>query len=316
MSSAIEQEAGVQAQATEAQGPETPTVDITKLTINDANPRSIAAFSSLKHFEDAQRMALALAKSTIVPSIYRGSVANCLVAMEIAGRVGASVLMVMQNLYIVDGKPGWSAVFLIASVNSGGKYSPIRYEIVGGDDPKAPEYRCRAYATHLASGEVLSGEWITWDMVKGEGWLAKDRSKWKTMPGQMFRYRSATFWVRGYAPELSLGMQSSDELEDITASNGNGGASAADPLADLNASIKAATTAAFTAPTLTAADVQGIPADTKEARAPKEAKEAKGAKAVTSIDVRAPLDDPAPQSCGLCGRSDGTHDPDKACYTD
>jgi hypothetical protein len=77
-------------------------------------------------------------------------------------------------------------------------------------------WRCRAYATDLATGDRLDGEWITWAMVKAEGWLSKPGSKWKTMPGQMIRYRAASFWTRTYAPEISLGMHTSEEIAEVT----------------------------------------------------------------------------------------------------
>lgn len=177
---------------------------------------SIAAFASHEKFRAAQRIAQALAASNIVPKQYQNSVANCLVAMELASRTGASVLMVMQNLHIIQGRPSWSAAFLVACVNASGRFTAIRYETRGGDDAKAAGYAVRAYAKELASGDTLYGEWIAWDMVKAEGWYGKDGSKWKTMPGQMFRYRAASFWCRVYAPEISLGMQSAEEAQDIT----------------------------------------------------------------------------------------------------
>ena len=37
-----------------------------------------------------------------------------LIAQNMARRMGADLLMVMQNLYVVHGRPGWSAQFLIA----------------------------------------------------------------------------------------------------------------------------------------------------------------------------------------------------------
>jgi hypothetical protein len=174
---------------------------------------SIAAFASGSNFDAAQRMAKALASSTVVPSDYRGNIANCLVAMELASRTGASVLMVMQNLHIIQGKPSWSAAFLVASINSCGRFSSLRFETVGSDAfDKA--YKVRAYATEKASGEKLYGTWITWVMVNGEGWASKPGSKWKTMPEQMFMYRAASFWARAYAPEISLGMHTAEEMSD------------------------------------------------------------------------------------------------------
>jgi hypothetical protein len=184
--------------------------------VEPESTRSISAFASSANYEVAKQMAKALASSSIVPETYRGEkgVANCMIALELANRTGASVMMVMQNMHVIQGKPSWSAAFLIGSVNSCGRFTPLRYEVEGeiGKDG----CRCRAYATDKATGDRLDGEWITWEMVKAEGWLSKTGSKWKTMPGQMIRYRAASFWTRTYAPEISLGMHTSDEMEDVT----------------------------------------------------------------------------------------------------
>lgn len=176
----------------------------------------MSVFASESNFDAAQRMAKALAASTIVPAAYIGNVANCLIALEMASRTGAGALAVMQNLHVIDGKPGWASSFLIASVNSCGRFTPIRYEFVGTEGQD--DWKCRAYATEKETGDRLDGTWITWKMVKGEGWLGRKGSKWQTMPEQMMRYRSAAFWVRAYAPEISIGMHTAEEIGDFTES--------------------------------------------------------------------------------------------------
>lgn len=193
-----------------------------KIVTPDASPattepgRAIAAFSNAQAFSDAQRIARGLSASSLVPQAYRGQegMPNVLIALELANRIGASPLMVMQNLHVVQGRPGWSSSFLIATVNASGKFSPLRFE-KSGEDPKAKSFKCRAYAEDKASGEKCVGAWIDWPMVEAEGWASKNGSKWKTMPEQMFMYRAAAFWARAYAPELSLGMQTTDELADV-----------------------------------------------------------------------------------------------------
>lgn len=173
-----------------------------------------SAFGGAVAFETAQRVGKALSASSLVPESYRNNLPNCLIALEIAHRIGASPLMVMQNLYMVQGKPGWSSSFLIATVNASNRFTPLRFE-TRGDDPFADDYRVRAKAKDKESGEECVGSWITWAMVKAEGWSTKGGSKWKTMPEQMFTYRAAAFWTRVYAPELSLGIRTQDELVDI-----------------------------------------------------------------------------------------------------
>ena len=159
-------------------------------------------------FEHAQRIAKVLSSSDLVPTQYKNNVANTLVALEMANRMGASPLMVMQNLHIIHGRPSWGSSFIIASLNSCGRFTTLRFV---GDANK-----CKAVATDKATGEVLEGPTVSLEMAKAEGWLDKAGSKWKTMPELMLKYRAAAFFGRLFAPEVLMGMQTSEEVIDIT----------------------------------------------------------------------------------------------------
>lgn len=175
-------------------------------------PAVRVGFFDLQGFELLQRVAKAFASSTLVPVQYQGNVANCMIALNLSERLRADALMVMQNLYIVHGNPGWSSKFLIASVNTCGRYESLRYEWRG--EVGKLNYGCRAWTIERSTGEKLHGIWVDWKMVKAEGWDTKKGSKWMTMPDQMFVYRSAAFWQRAYAPEISMGLQTAEELQD------------------------------------------------------------------------------------------------------
>ncbi len=201
---------GALAKATPAPPPSPPAVDI-----------SSGVFSGIAAFEAAQRMAQALCTSTMVPSEYRGQqgLSNSLIALEIAARMGLSPLVVMQNMTPIHGKPSWSSSFLIATVNASGRFSPLRFVF---DDKETPS-SCFAVARDKASGEVLEGQTISIAMAKQEGWWSrpdrygKETSKWQSMTGQMLRYRAASFWVKVYCPEISLGLMTQDEVADVQA---------------------------------------------------------------------------------------------------
>lgn len=173
----------------------------------------VTASEKTQLFELAQRKAKMYASSTLVPERYANNPANCMIALNIANRIGADELMVMQNLYVVHGNPGWSAQFLIAAFNGCGRFAPIRYELEG--TPGKPGSSCTAISRDLATGEEIRGTKVTWEMVTAEKWNAKAGSKWLTMPEQMFRYRAAAFLVRTTAPEIAIGMQTKEELDDV-----------------------------------------------------------------------------------------------------
>ena len=213
---------------------------------------------NLEAFELSQRVAKMLASSTLVPEQYRAitkvkagkdnngqwvyqdvenpnGLSNCVIALNMANRMGADPLMIMQNLYLIEGRPSWSSQFIMASINSCGRFSALRFEIEDLGE-KEVEYQetawvsgrkqtntkkikiqnisCVAWVIERESGERLESSKISIEMAVKEGWYQKNGSKWQTMPEQMLRYRAASFFGRVYAPELLMGLRSADEEQD------------------------------------------------------------------------------------------------------
>lgn len=190
---------------------------MSNLPVATQQAQPLSAFSSENAFVSVQRMAKALASSTLVPDAYRGeaNLGNCIIALELSQRIGASVMAVMQSMVPIHGKPTWSASFLIATVNSCGRFSPMRFRWVGKEG--TDEWGCRAFAVERDSNLELVGALVNINMAKVEGWYGKSGSKWKTMPEQMLQYRAGAFWCRTYAPEIALGMHTSEEMHDTPA---------------------------------------------------------------------------------------------------
>ena len=184
--------------------------------VKQENQSNMLVFGSQDNFEQAMRMAKCLSQSSIVPAIYQDKekgLSNCIIALEMANRIKMSPLMVMQNLYVVYGNVGWSSKFLVAAWNTCGRYSTIKYEYEGNKG--TDDWGCRAISTDKETGEVLKSALVTIKMAKIEGWFDKKGSKWQTMPELMLQYRAAAFLVRAYAPEISMGMQTKEEIEDV-----------------------------------------------------------------------------------------------------
>ena len=181
---------------------------------NEEHNDIIPGFNTLQSFEVAQRAARLLSQSSLVPKEYQDNIPNCVIALNMANRMNADPLMVMQNLYIVHGNPGWSSQFLISTFNSCGRFSAIRYEWYGNEGKN--DWGCKAWAIEKETGEKLEGSLVTIQIAKDEGWYSKKGSKWKTMPQQMLMYRAAAWFIRAYAPELAMGMHTEDEIVDMT----------------------------------------------------------------------------------------------------
>lgn len=229
-------------------------------TVSDQSAAITMGFGSASSFELMQRAARLLAASTLVPAQYRqfnekkrgseidiienpSAIANCVVALNMAQRMRADPLMVMQNLYVVEGRPSWSSQWIIAAINGCGRFSPLRFELTDLGE-KEVEYsvtewvdrqrvnkklkttirnwQCVAWAIELATGDRVDSPKVSMEMAVKEGWYGKSGSKWQTMEEVMLRYRTASFFGKLYAPELLMGMQSVEEAQDIMTLNHDG----------------------------------------------------------------------------------------------
>lgn len=161
-----------------------------------------------------QRAGRMFAMSPLVPEQYQGEkgIGSCVIALNIANRMNADPLMVMQNLYMVHNRPGWSAQFMIACFNQTGRFNPIRYQFQGTEGKD--DWGCIAWSTDRKSGDRIEGPLVTIKMSKDEGWYEKKGSKWKTIPRLMLMYRCASWLVRTHAPELTMGLQTVEEIKD------------------------------------------------------------------------------------------------------
>ena len=189
-------------------------------------------------FEMLQRQAKMFAASSLVPKEFQGNVANCAIGIDIAKRLGASPFMVLQNIDIIHGRPSFRATFLIAMVNASGRFEPLQFEMTetGKETTKPVTFEvwdngkkvskeikytytpttCVAYAKDKASGTVIKGPPVSYDMAISEGWVGKSGSKWQTdMRELMIRYRAAAFFARLYAPDITLGMMTAEEVSDV-----------------------------------------------------------------------------------------------------
>ena len=180
------------------------------IAVQPQQTATLSVFSSEENFQNSLKMAEYLSKSDMIPQTYKGKPENCIIALELSNRLKLSPFLVMQNMYIVQGKPAWSSSFIISCINGSGRFtSPLSFEM---DEHKT---KCRAVAVDKVTGKKLTGPTITMEMAKAEGWLGKNGSKWKTMPELMLRYRAAAFFGRLYCPELINGMMTEDEAQDI-----------------------------------------------------------------------------------------------------
>ena len=168
-------------------------------------------FADKEGFNQLVRVATAFSKTAIIPEAYRNKPEDCMVAIDMANRMGVPPLMVMQNLYVVKGKPTWAGQACMALIQSCGKFTQVRHTYTG--DKGTTSRGCRVTAVRLDTGEVVEGPLVTMEMAKAEGWTSNP--KWRNIPELMLAYRAAAFFARVHCPEALMGVQTAEEVEDV-----------------------------------------------------------------------------------------------------
>ena len=158
-------------------------------------------------------MAQMLSKSTIVPINYQNRAENCFIALDMASRMGVSPLVVMQNLYVIQGKPSFSGSAIASMVRSHKQLRNVQLNYVGTE--KTDSWGAYVSAEDTRTGKLLKGGTVTIAIAKKEGWFQKTGSKWQTMPEIMLAYRAYAWFGRVYIPETLMGLQTTEEVQDL-----------------------------------------------------------------------------------------------------
>lgn len=190
-------------------------------------------FNSSDSFKLAHQMAKAMSQSTIVPPVFQKSEANCMLAISQAQRLGTDPFVVVNNMFPIQGKITWKSEFIIAMINASGKFdTELQFE---EEEKDGKPYACTCFT--FKDGRKITGIKVTMDMANAEGWTTKNGTKWKNMPQLMLRYRAATFFGRFNAPEITSGLYTIEEGEDVTfgkPKKSSGGASLNDLIEEEN----------------------------------------------------------------------------------
>ena len=174
------------------------------------NTAELAFLHDAKAFEHLFRVAKAFSMSQVVPAHFQGKPENCMTALMMAQQLKVNPLLCLQNMHFIHGNASFSASFSIALANERGPFvGPLTWDVKGKDADLS--VTCKAVLK--TTGEVVS---TTVDMATATkaGWTKNQI--YKTMPAQMLRYRSATWLIRLYCPEVLCGLQSMDEIIDVT----------------------------------------------------------------------------------------------------
>lgn len=185
---------------------------VTDVAVTLSNEICSNIWTDKEQFDQLLRSAKMLSQTSIIPASYQNKPQDCFVALEMAARLNVSPMVIMQNMYVVKGKPSWSGQACFMLINNCGKFTDIKHVYTGeiGTESRG----CYISAKRVSDGEEVKGTEITIQMAKSEGWISNP--KWKNMPELMLAYRAAAFFARVYCPEALMGVHTDDEVIDST----------------------------------------------------------------------------------------------------
>lgn len=217
-----------------------------KIEMSLFDPNYLATLEAIsKRFANSEMVpdfykAGAVLKKGQPPQTAEKAEANCFIAINMAMRLKADPLMVMQNMKPIMGSPTLSAQFIIALINNSGIYDDLEFDFVnkgpisnvkytdyewdqraGGKIAKemvfagpVDNWTCTCKTRKVGTTKDIVGPEVSIEMAIKELWYTKAGSKWPNMTELMLTYRAATFWKSTHAPHITMGLPSTEEIVD------------------------------------------------------------------------------------------------------
>ena len=166
-------------------------------------------YSDSEAFGKGVKVAEYLSRSTFIPKEFQNKPADCLIALHMAQMLQVTPFEVMRGIYVVHGKPSFTAQFAISLANTRGPFkSHIAYRTKG----QGEFLEVTAFATHRDTNEEVSAT-VSMQQIQHADWGRKN-ANYKAIPEQMLSYRAAILLIRKTCPEILMGMQESNEAVD------------------------------------------------------------------------------------------------------
>lgn len=186
-------------------------------------------------FDQLWRVAQAFSRSGMVPAHFQAKPESCMVALMYAQQLNESPMVLFQEVSIINGRPNTSARFAISRANRSGLLAgPITWTSKGTGDA----LEVTATATLFETGETVTAT-VTMREAVADGWTRNP--KYKSIPEQMLRWRSASRLIGLYLPEVLFGIGVREEAETrVQRATVAEVEQTGDTIADLNRQIAAA----------------------------------------------------------------------------
>lgn len=160
-----------------------------------------------KTLEEAMQLAKLMSDSELVPKDYRGKPGNVLVAVQMGAEIGVSPMQAIQNIAVINGKPGiYGDLGKALLLKNGCKVEMLNPE----QAKKEGRGWCKITRPDGRTGEA---SFSIADAETAKLW--KKEGPWTNYPYRMLNWRAFWFAARDAAADLLKGMAGAEELQDI-----------------------------------------------------------------------------------------------------
>lgn len=165
----------------------------------------------LSSLDEAWRMAVAMAKSDLVPKDYKDKPENCLIAMQMGAEVGLAPMAALQNIAVINGRPAIWGDAVPAIMMNHPKYEDHREVFEGTGDNRVAICRVKRKGSDWHEQRFSVA-----DAKKAELW---NTNTWKKYPDRMLQMRARGFAIRDKFPDALKGLILAEEAMDYPDDN-------------------------------------------------------------------------------------------------
>ncbi len=162
-----------------------------------------------KDLKEAMEYAKMIAGSDLVPKDYKGKEGNCLIGMQFGAELGLPALQALQNIAVINGKPGIYGDLGKALLLSKG------FKIEERDIPEIKKLGIAWCKVTRPSGQATERTFAMEDAKTAKLWGRE--GPWTTYPYRMMAWRAFWWAARDAAADVLKGIGGVEELMDYRA---------------------------------------------------------------------------------------------------
>lgn len=178
---------------------------------NVDSPKGIVAMGKsglqLQTMEDLFRFSKAVVASGFAP---RGmeKVESIFVAVQLGLELGITPMAALQNIAVINGRPGIYGDAALALVRSSGLLEDYSEEIIG----KGEQAKAVVSSKRKGTSKAITTEFSVEDARRAELWGKS--GPWKQYPERMLKWRARGFNLRDNFGDVLKGLKTTEELSD------------------------------------------------------------------------------------------------------